>query len=347
MFISLMLVGLVGIQPANAASERNTNDEPQSCVNVDTTAGNGNCADVVQSESYSKSGATSKVVSVNGVKLRSKVTVLANIKAKGTPQREQTNCFRTNRSMKSWTSYNAEGSTGWHWKTYPKGYRFCRIGGKVRDPLCHNMVKIGVPKSKAPRNAIEGKVKIVKVIVYKAKAIAKADEKVTSRAKAWCNTNSSTAYGDAKSSASARAIGRASLKGRNKTKLIAKVEAAAQGNLTAQLDGQSITDVKARVRASAFVKTTSEASARAGCTSNNNNPQPPPSEQTCESTYGPGYSGTYPNCVKDGTSTPPPPPNAPGPNPSPSPQDPSPTPSQCYDPATGQPVSPGTPGAYC
>ena len=274
-FVAIFLVGSLGFQSTAVAGSSDDN-EPQSCVDIDTSTGNGDCADVVQAESHSASRASSKVVSVNGVKLSSKVTVLANIKANGTPKAQQTNCFRIQRDMSIWTSYNANGTTGWHWKTYPKGYRFCKIGGKVRDPLCHNMVKIGVPKSRAPKNAIKGKVKLVKVLVYKVKAVAKADEKVTSRAKAWCNTNSSSAYGEGKGSAFALATGRASLKGRNKTKLIAKVEAAAQGDLAAQLSGQSITQIKATVRASAFVKATSQASAKAVCT---DNPPPPSYDQ--------------------------------------------------------------------
>jgi hypothetical protein len=89
---------------------------------------------------------------------------------------------------------------------------------------------------------------------------------------------------------------------------------------------------------------------------------PPPPPKTCYSVYGPGYSGSYPNCHKSSvdshgnTVVPAPPHNAPGPNPAPVPVpttgpngEPTtqPTTSQCYDPNTGVPVSPDTPGAWC
>jgi len=94
-------------------------------------------------------------------------------------------------------------------------------------------------------------------------------------------------------------------------------------------------------------------------------PTPTPSHskppRTCESVLGPGYLGTYPNCRKSAVDSsgspvvPPPPSNAPGTNPAPVPvptvingtPTTEPTSSQCYDPTTGLPVPPGTPGAWC
>jgi hypothetical protein len=84
-------------------------------------------------------------------------------------------------------------------------------------------------------------------------------------------------------------------------------------------------------------------------------PQPKPSKSTpaptCTSVYGPGYSGTYPNCPKDGTSAPPPPTQAPGPNPTPSTtasggsgSGGGPGSNQCYDTKTGNPVPPNSDG---
>jgi hypothetical protein len=52
-------------------------------------------------------------------------------------------------------------------------------------------------------------------------------------------------------------------------------------------------------------------------------------------------------CAKDGSTTPPPPSDAPGPNPQPTPGPGGGGPSECYDPQTGLPVPPGTPGAWC
>lgn len=268
MGISIIMTGLIGlvpIQAANATEASNSDTEMSSCDDVEVGEGTGECADVVESESHSKSSAKSKAVSVNGVKLSSKVTVLARIRANGTPKSQQDNCFNTSRPMSLWTSYNAEGTTGWHWKSYPKGKRFCRINGAVRDPICHNMVKIGVPKSQPPKNAISGQVKFVKKLRWHVKAVAKADEKVTSLAKAWCNTSSAYAYGEGRGMAAAYAVGRGSASGSVLVKLFARAESQAAGDLALQLGGKSVVEVKAEVRATAFVKAKTEAHATAEC----------------------------------------------------------------------------------
>jgi hypothetical protein len=61
--------------------------------------------------------------------------------------------------------------------------------------------------------------------------------------------------------------------------------------------------------------------------------------KTCLSEYGPGYSGTYPDCHKDGSPgvQPTQPPQAPGPNPQPDPEH-DPGSHECYDPNTGAPL---------
>jgi len=268
-----LMVGLFAALPsvANAAASQNetasqnASEEPSSCEGVDVETGTGNCADVVTAESHSKSSAKSRVVSVNGVSVNSNVTVLANIRVDGTPQSQQDNCWNLANAQSIWTSYNASGTTGWHWKGYPKGYRVCMVGGKVRDPKCHNMLQIGRPHSNPPKNAISGKVKLVTRLKFKVEAVAKADEKVTSVAKAWCTTTSAYAYGEGRGSAFALAVGRARVSGFVLTKVMAQAEGAAAGDLSAQLGGKSVVQVRAEVRASAFTKATSEASAKATC----------------------------------------------------------------------------------
>lgn len=246
-------------------AETSANTEPSTCEDIETSTGTGECGDVIKSESHSKSSASSRAVAVNGVSLTSNVTVLANIRVNGTPAAQQTDCYRTPHDMWLWTSYNAEGTTGWHWKFYPKGYRFCRINGAVRDPKCHNQVKIGVPHSRPPKNAITGKVKFVKRLKWEVKAVAKADEKVSTFAKAWCTTQNAYAYGEGRGMAAALAVGRGSAKGYVLSKLYAQAEAQAAGDLSLQLEGRSVVQVKAHVRATAFAKATSTASAKAVC----------------------------------------------------------------------------------
>jgi hypothetical protein len=285
MFGGLAGLSLLTASPSSAnestiasVSDADSEQEPPSCDGMNVDEGTGECADVVESESHSRSSSKSRAVSVNGVSVTSRVTVLARIRANGTPPAQQNNCFRTNRPMSLYTSYNAEGTTGWWWKPYPSGYRFCRVNGVVRDPKCHNQVKIGVPKSKPPKNTIRGEVKFVKRLRWHVKAVAKADEKVTSEAKAWCTTQSAYAYGEGRGSASAYAVGRASARGSILVKLRARVRAMAQGDLSAQLGGKSVIKVKAEVRATAFTSATSEAHAKAVCKDTPPPPPPPPSD---------------------------------------------------------------------
>jgi hypothetical protein len=63
--------------------------------------------------------------------------------------------------------------------------------------------------------------------------------------------------------------------------------------------------------------------------------------KTCLSVYGPGYSGTYPNCHKDGSTAvqPTQPTAAPGTNPPPNPTH-DPGSNKCYSETTGKPVQP-------
>lgn len=239
--------------------------EYSSCENIDVNSGKGDCADTVSAESSSGSSTKAKVVSVNGVSIHSKITVLARIRAHGTPKSQQTNCRRIDHAMTLWTSYDASGTTGWHRKSYPKGYRFCEINGKIRDPECDNQVKIGVPKSHPPKNAITGKVKFVKRIVYRAVSVSRVHEKVVARSKSWCNTANTHAYGEGRGSAEVWAKGRAVLKGRVLVKLFASVNAASQGNLEANLEAQGIVDVKGQTKSSAFGKAVAESSSKAVC----------------------------------------------------------------------------------
>lgn len=316
-----LMVGLLGVTPQPAyADEKNTSSsedvkmtfkttprsadgeteqEYSSCEGIDVNTGNGDCADTVTAESSSTSSTEAKVVSINGVSIHSEITVLANIRANGTPKAQQTNCFRTKKAMSLYTSYNAAGTTGWHWKFYPAGYRFCKINGKVRDPECHNQVKIGVPKSNPPKNTITGKVKFVKRIVFKAVSVSKIHEKVVARSKSWCNTANTHAYGEGRGAAEIWAKGRAVLKGRVLVKLFASVNAASQGDLAANLEAQGVIDVKGQTKSSAYGKAVAESSSKAVCTET----EQPPTYDEC-----PNIPGDQPEgyeCYPPTTNNPP------------------------------------------
>jgi hypothetical protein len=74
-------------------------------------------------------------------------------------------------------------------------------------------------------------------------------------------------------------------------------------------------------------------------------PTPTTPPKTCHSVYGPGYSGTYPNCHKDGSKSvqPTQPASATGTNPAPNPTN-NPGSNKCYSETTGQPVTPNPDG---
>lgn len=278
-----MGLGVGALSPAQAApvttNTATTAEEPPSCADVAVGEGTGECADVVAAESHSKSSASSRVVAVNGVSVTSDVTVLAYVQAKGaTPKQMRAKKVRLPRAMRLLTSYDTtSGDEGWKMKWYPKGKLLVwGADGWFHDPNCYNKVKFRVKKRVPKRQIVTGKVKIVKRFSFTAAAAAKADEKVTSQAKAWCNTNSAYAYGEGRASASAYAVGRARLSGRVVVRVLARVRAAAQSDLQTRLGGRTVVQVRGDVRSSAFATATSEAKAKAVC---QDVPPPPPENQ--------------------------------------------------------------------
>lgn len=267
-----LVVGLLGASASPATATEQAAAAPQSsspeedCQNEDGGSGTGTCGFIDESESHSRSGGTAKAVSRNGVSIHSDITVLARVRANGTPAAQQDNCWRLANAQSIWTSYDASGTTGWDWKFYPKGYRVCTMdNGAVRDPLCHNMLKIGQPKSKPPHNAVFGQVKLVKRIHWKVVSVSKADEHAVAKAKAWCNTSSANAYAEAKGVADALATARASARGYVLVKLLARVQAESDHQVAAQLGASSLIDLKVKTRTKAVATAKAEASAKVHC----------------------------------------------------------------------------------
>jgi len=98
--------------------------------------------------------------------------------------------------------------------------------------------------------------------------------------------------------AAAYAVGRGSARGSVLVKLFAQAEAQAAGDLALQLDGKSVIQVKAKVRADAFAKASSEAHALAECRDN------PPEHDECPNIPGnqpPGYECNPPEVNKPPT----------------------------------------------
>jgi hypothetical protein len=210
------------------------------------------------------------------VSIHSDVTVLARIRANGTPKAQQTNCRRIDHPMSLWTSYNAEGTTGWHWKRYPKGKRFCMINGHMRDPICHNMVQIGRPHSKPPMNAISGKVKFVKRLSFKVKSVSRVHEKVKAISKSWCTTSSAYAYGEGSGAAEFWGYGKAVASGHVLEKVVLSASDQSHGNMLLDLQAQGFTDIQVHTKSVAFGKAVAVSSSKAIC-------QDTPAPMTCPS----------------------------------------------------------------
>jgi hypothetical protein len=127
-------------------------------------------------------------------------------------------------------------------------------------------------------------------------------------------------------------------KGKAKLNNVVKVKAFSKSVASGIVKTWARTKIKMK-------KAKAAASARVDCLLKPGVTPPPPPPNPCPpgSIYDPA-TGT---CAKDGSTTPLPPTDAPGPNPTPVPGPGGGGPSECYDPVTGLPVPPGTPGAWC
>lgn len=229
----------------------------------------------ITSESSSSSADSAQVTSSAHAGGTITAKTVAYVKAKGTPKAKQTNCRTIKKAASYWTSYiNSSGKEVWHWKWYPKGKRFCKIGGVMRDPVCHNKVKIGVPKAKKPRGIIiTGKINVITSFKFVAEAEAKVTATAKATAKAWCQNE--WTYAEAYASANAYSYAYARARATGTTK--AKAEAAARGaasqlSLSASFKGNVEVDAKAKAKATA----TADAYAKVTCGEG-----PPPAHDEC------------------------------------------------------------------
>jgi hypothetical protein len=259
---------------------------------------------------------------------------------KGLPRNQQDNCVTVRQAgkvyqigdesfkvgQKYYTDYrDRSGNQVWHWKTVVKGDKFCLVNGKVIREQCGNEATRTRPPVVAP-----------KVVVVKQFTSLKMQVKVSATAKGTGVANVLCTANDQSASASVSL----SLYGnvhnkivvRAKTKARAKVKA--QNRLEMSLRQQVTANVKDKAQAEVLGKGVASCALNLGVTP----PECPPG-----SIFDP-FTGT---CAKDGSTTPLPPTDAPGPNPTPVPGPGGGGPSECYDPVTGLPVPPGTPGAWC
>lgn len=226
----------------------------------------------ITSESSSSSSDSAKVTSSAHAGGTITAKTVAYVKAKGTPKAQQTNCRTINKSASYWTSYiNSSGQEVWHWKFYPKGKRFCKIGGVMRDPVCHNKVKIGTPKVKKPQGIIiKGKIKIIASFKFVAEAEAKVTATAKATARSWCKNEWTEAEAYASASTSAFAFARARASAKTKGSAEAKASGAARElSLSASFRAGVEVDAKAKAKATA----TADAFAKVTC---GEGPPPPP-----------------------------------------------------------------------
>lgn len=218
----------------------------------------------ITSESSSSASDSAAVTSLAHAGGTITAKTVAYVKAKGTPKAQQTKCRTIKKSASFWTSYiNSYGKEVWHWKWYPKGKRFCNVGGVMRDPVCHNKVKIGVPKAKKPRGIIiTGQIKVIAAFKFVAEAEAKVTATAKATAKAWCQNEWTYAEAYASANAYSYAYARARAIGTTRAKAKAGATGAAtQLSLSASFRGTVEVDAKAKAKATA----TADAYAKVTC----------------------------------------------------------------------------------
>lgn len=284
LLLTCLLSGLgLGLTPMTASA----GTTPQSCVNVDMTKGSGHCADIVSSESKSASSSSvsSNMTSVDGIKIGSSTTVVSYIQAKGATKAQMTGkVYKLKKSMSLWTSYyDVHHREVWHWKKYGKGHKFYYSSKDkwYHDGACWNKVKVPSEK-KAIGHKVSGKIKIVKEFHFTGAATAKVDDYVTTQAKAWVNTFTSTgetycyAYGEGKARAAYAASAFANIDGKVYVSLEAAVSGVVKGansSLSAKLKGRTTVQIRADLLVQAYGSATATASAKAKCSEA---PPPPP-----------------------------------------------------------------------
>lgn len=307
---------------------------PPTCVKQDGTT-------VCKAEASSASGTHINIKNHDVAKAEGK-TVVYFIKANGASKKQMdAKKIRLPKQRRLWTSYyNTSHQEVWHWKTYPKGKVFVKgKDGWFHDPECYNKVKIKTKNQVPKRDRIYGEIVIKQFVT--AVATARADALGKGWASASCKTANSSAYGMGYYEIAGHAVSRAKARATSWV----KAQQKARNSINRKIESVR-SEAAAKAMASASVKAVGTAAANAHCEYSESRTTTPVTT-TCESVYGPGYTGSYPSCTKDGTATPPPPSDAPGPNPPPSGGTGDPGSNQCYDPETGQPVDPGTPGAWC
>jgi hypothetical protein len=249
---------------ANAFQQASAEEEPPppDCTPEIEAEPNGDC--IISASASSSDKVTAAAESVNGISISSDVTVLAKVRAKGTPQAQQTRCARLPRAMTLRTSYRTIFGEAWHNKRYPAGKKFCRVDGWMRDPLCHNKVMWKPPANHPPATPlIRGKVKLVDRLRIVAKAVDKVTGTAESKAKAWCRTLWNSAYAEATATASffaraeskawARTLVRAKAKAKGRVQeLVLELNLHSQMRLKARTEarGRAATDAKADVQCS-------------------------------------------------------------------------------------------------
>lgn len=166
----------------------------------------------------------------------SSVTVLQNVKIKGTPKHlvrkaeKQNKCFNVGKGTahpEVWTEgYNIDKQQKFGLDT--RKSRVCRIGGKLVRVACDNEVRFGKPK-----NAVEGQTLFVKSF-----SKTKINVKAKATAQATCKVGGAEASAYGEGEASGRVYARTLVRGKGKGKTLTSILGEASGKASADAKAQ-------------------------------------------------------------------------------------------------------------
>lgn len=288
--VGLLTLVFVLIGAANVASASATT--PPTCKGANTTTAKGNCADVTNS-SHSSASITDS--SYSAVTTKGKI-VLANIMEWGLSVKvqKQSKCFWV---KGGWNASN-DSHGNYRWIYWPWPTKICHTGKgptgyqKVdsHDPTgatknCGNWFrpfKWGHPSKPVLKASAVVFVRSFANVKFVGKVTARASGKASAYAKAWCNTQYSSALATGSGSASAYGYGHGSYT----VVGLAKMKAWLHGSHGTAKENAQI-NAQANAQASAKVNAAATASAKATCKST----PPPP---TCT-------PGSSPKCPVNGS----------------------------------------------
>lgn len=302
MGIVALTTGLFGLTPVQAAEQVGTTfsvalteDEPESCADINMSTGSGDCVDIMQASA--KSHTTDKAIAAVGTKgkILTRYQVAAGIKLKrsekrGCPTVSQPSkipsgakCiwgsrgFRytnsgpdMNNNLIKWSDYvGSPGSStpdAQKMKFVKRGGQWLKVGTPSGDGNCGNKVWFNGPKPELNWRQVIN-IRSFANWVFKGNVAVQASALAKALAKAWCNTTYTHAEAEAEGEGEADAAASARYKVRGLTK-IKQWTNAREAELHQEIKLKIDAEAKAKARTEAMAK----AHAKVTCQENE---QPP------------------------------------------------------------------------